>query len=391
MPIPGSMNPFKSIFVPLIDEGAHSPATQSSGPVALFYLVCSASAFHLAATTTVAGTGKHDELMTVALSHQSAGIRHLWQNLAQNDPSQVEAILASLLVCLLYEPATARPDFWLTHLRGAARWLQGIDAGEISRRTTASAAILYQNLLGTITFMRSQLLAEDLAHHPSLCIHAHTLPGEYHLFQSLGIPKRTLQLVSDSITIAARIRRGGGGGSQESELESESEEWLERMEMELYLGMPSPPELYSHGGPRTMTTQGLSYHYAWMFYYASIIYFKRVIRRVPRADVQTLVEQSLEHIEQLAHCTARPFSPFMWPVAMSFFEARGEALQSRALDFVDWAAARSTLSIWGKARPLFVEFWEMTRAEAATTTTTTGDMQWEEFLSDASRTFIMLT
>ena len=361
MPIPGEVNPFKTIFVPLVNEGAHSPSTSSSGSVALFYLVCAASAFHLAAATH-----RQNGFLALALSHQSAGVRHLRQNLSKNDPSQNESILASLLVCLLYEPATVQSDFWLTHLRGAAKWLQGTEVSALTCST--SSAILYQNLLGTITFMRSQLLVEDFAHHESLCISSKTLFGPYYLLQILGIPKQTLQMVSDVVTLAVKAR-------QHNVIESQL---LDRMEIELYLSMPENLQ-YPH-----QREPGLSYHYSCLFYFASIIYFKRVLRKALPEEVSTVVAQSMHHIEALVNCTSRPFSPFVWPIAITIFEAQDANIQKRAIASIDFMIERSTLSIWKRLKPLFLKFWSRRISSGRV------DMPWDEFLSNSSGAFTML-
>lgn len=374
MPVPGSSNPLKSIFVPIANAGALCPATESSGSVALFYLICSAAAFHLSANAQ--GPREKSDFMTLALSHHSQGIRHLHHNLASDDPSQQESVLASLLICLTYEPVTVGPSFWLAHLRGAAQWLQSISVADLTR--TKSAAILYQTLAGTAIFLRSQIMSQDLAREISARFSFENLPEPYYLHQILGLCKATLKAISDVIATAARLRHRRC--DEPGACAEESASKLDRMEMELYLGMPR--DLITTA---TQPVGGdLIRHYSWIFYFASIIYFKRTVRRSPPEEVQSLVEQSLDHIEALGACTSRPFSPFVWPVAIIFLEAQGSILQSRAMVWLDFIIERSTLSIWQRAKPLFCAFWAQRKAPGQ------ADMQWDEFLNDPSNPSIMM-
>ena len=374
MPVPGASNPLKSVFVPIANAGALCSALESSGSVALFYLICSASAFHLSANTQ--DTGQQSEFMTLALSHHSQGIRHLQHSLAKDDPSQRESLLASLLMCLIYEPATVEPNFWLTHLRGAAQWLRKINISDLTR--TESAAILYQTLIGAAIFLRSQILSEDLAQDGSFHFNLKAMSGRYYLHQIFGLSRETLEAVSDVIAMAATLRRHQcDGPDSHSGISAPS---LDRMEIELYLAIPQ-------GLITTETTQtqnDLPRHYSWIFYFSLLIYFKRTVRNSPPEEVQSLVEQSLDHIEVLRNCTSRPFSPVVWPIAVTFLEAQDSILQKRAMIWLDFIIERSALSIWQKARPLFCSFWAQRKVHGR------ADMQWDEFLSDPSNPSIML-
>lgn len=376
MPIPGPSNPFRNIFVPIANAGARSSAAESSGSVALFYLICSAAAFHLSGNAQD-HRGRTD-FMTLALFHHSKGIRHLQHNLAKDDVCQRDSILASLLLCLTHEPATADSNFWSAHLRGAAGWLHRTSISDWNR--SESTAILYQSLVGTAIFLRSQLLSEDLTqyerHHFN--IKRALQPGPYRLYEVFGLCKTTLELVCETITIASRIRHHKCQRPESCELESASR--LDRMEMELYLAVPQNlvnPEA-------KQPSDKLRDHYAWIFYFGSIIYFKRSIRNCPPGEVQTLIEQSLGHIEALGSCTSRPFSPFVWPIAVAFLEAQDTTLQERAVSFLDFIMERSTVSIWRKTKSLVCSFWAQRSVEGQ------RHLQWDEFLSDPNIPNIML-
>ncbi|KAJ5679066.1 fungal specific transcription factor domain-containing protein [Penicillium macrosclerotiorum] len=369
VPIPGPYNPLKGIFVPIAYAGARDLALHSSAPVALFYLICASSAFHLSANS--ADNRKSAEFMTLALSHHNEGIRHLQNSLNQDDPSQRESVLASLLMCLMYEPATVEPSFWRNHLRGASQWLRKIDGKALIR--TEPAAILYQMFAGTAILLRSQMISSQAALEDCIGFDSELFSGPYHLHRVFGLPKQLLEAVSRIIETAASLRQ------HPDEAYTLPSDILDKQEFELYLSVPEYP--------RTLTPPievDLIYHHSWIFYFASIIYFKRTLRNTPANEVQLLIEQAFDHIEALEACTSRPSSPLTWPIAVIFFEVQKTQLRKRAMDWIEFIIKSSTLSIWQRAKPLFPAFWDR-RQEAGC-----EDMHWDVFMDDPSIQGIMM-
>ncbi|KAJ5157395.1 fungal-specific transcription factor domain-containing protein [Penicillium canariense] len=374
MPVPGPYNPLKSIFVPIAYVGAEQPASSSSGYVALFYLICASSAFHLSANTD--DSKQSSEFMTLALSHHNEGIRHLQNNLAKDDVSERESVLASLLVCLMYEPVTVEQNFWRNHLRGASQWLRKIDGCSLIQ--TESMAILYQMFASTAIFLRSQMISSEAALSECISYDTGLFSGTYHLHRIFGLPKRLLETVSDIIEIAARSRRQASD-DRRSPTQLISTQELDKRELELYLCAPEYPEDFT-----SKAENGLIYHHSYIFYFALIIYFKRVLRKLPLHEVQLLIDQAFDHIEALKAYTSRPFTPLTWPVAVIFFELEDAALQKRAMEWLEFIIKRSTLSVWERAQALFPAFWARRQDPGC------EDMQWDVFLDDPSVHGIMM-
>ncbi|KAH6658564.1 fungal-specific transcription factor domain-containing protein, partial [Truncatella angustata] len=372
-PIPGSINPLKRIFVPIAYEGAMSPASTSTGSVALFYLVCSASAFHISAH--MEDDMEKSEFMKLALSHQNEGLRHLQHSLLVDDPSQTEPVLASLLMCLTYEPATVERNFWLVHLQGVSRWLQITKIHDWAHGE--SAAILYQMLVGTAVFLRSQLLSEKISQDENFHFDITALSGPYHLLHIFGLPKRSLEMINKMISMVVSFRHQSPNDGRGVPLLSPD---LDRVEMELYLSMP--PDVHT---PRATPEQNtMIHHYSQIFYYGSIIYCKRCLRGLPLKNVQSLVKEAFHHIEALAKFTGHPFSPVLWPIAIVFFETQDAHLRTRAIAWLDFIMEHSTISLWQKAKPLIISLWEQRKVIGQ------EEMQWDIFLSDPSTPSIML-
>lgn len=352
--------------MPIAHAGAMSSASSSTGSVALFYLICSAAASHLSAH--LEDDKERSDFLNLALSHQNQGIRHLQQNLGKNDPDQRESVLASLLMCLTYEPVTVERNFWLTHLRGASQWLHRIDI--TSWAHSESTVVMYQMLAGIATMLRSQLLSEEVAEDGNSHFEMKTMLEPYHLHHIFGLPKRSLEVISEMIAMAVRLRQHGPGLILDSD----------RLEMELYLSMPQDCEVPA----ATRGQNDLVHHYSHIFYFGSIIYCKRRLKGSPLSEVQILVEQAFDHIEALANYKSRPYSPILWPVAIAFFEAQDIVLRRRALVWLDFIIQQSTLSIWRKLKPLICSLWEKRKVPGQ------EEMQWDAFLSDPSTPSIMM-
>jgi len=356
--VPGPLNPLKRIFMPIMYEGARCPGTQSNASIALFYLVCSAAAFHLSAHST--DDRERSDYLTFALSYQSDGVRHLNHSLMKDDVDDREGILASLLMCLTYEPATDQRGFWLTHLHGASLWLGKIDVRWWARKE--STLIMYQMVASTAIFLRSQLLSHTIASESNFNFDMNEVMEPYHLDYIFGIPKRALRMITYMISLSVAMEQKG----QQPQVD------LDLFETELYLASP----LECNVPPAIKDQEDLIRHYSHIFYLGSIVYCKRRLRDQPPASVQGLVEQVLEHIEALKGFTGRRYCPVLWPIAVALFEAQGSALRSRALVWVDMISEMSTLSMWQKFKILLGSFWDRRDTPGH------GEMKWETYIGD---------
>lgn len=384
-PVPGCRNPLKTILVPIALEGAYSFTRDSSGSVALFHLICAAAADHLSHETTDPIRNKSSDYSTLSWDHHSRGIWHLHRNLLTDDPSPHDPILASLLIYIYYEPATAEAGSWQTHFRGAVDWLRVTQKRRVW--LSESTIILYQLLMATMTMLRSQLLCPEIlpAENQDFLNHGITAMAEpYWLDRIIGVPKQILLAMGKTITLVADKHRQskclkGRPSAYQASLSCE----LDQMELELYLSMPKH-QFYVDANTDAETS--LVFHYSYIFYYASLIYFKRSLREAPLEEIQPLAEQSVAHIEALQQYGRRPFCPFVWPVAITFFELKDTELQQRALQCLEWHIARSPLSIWRRCKSAVSSLWAKRSAAE------TADLQWDHFLRDASTTgSIMMT
>ena len=365
MPIPGAQNPMKKILVAIAYEGALSCAQNSNASVALFHLICASAAFNLSSQIT--SSSDRLKFRGLGLDHHCQGLFHLQQNIVKED-ANVEPILSSLLVCLMYEPDTVDSSYWRNHLHGALEWLHKAGINAVTK--TKSSTTLYQMLMGTAILLRSQLMPNDILQKYYLPSDIDSISDPYVLYEIWGLPLSVLRSLDHLIALTSRAFRTQDG---ECLVDPTSSFQLDRVELEMYLAMP---KMLQHDRPEPSARLG--YHYSCTFYYASLIYLKRVVRRSPIKEVQSLVEQSLDHIGCLGGCTSRPFCPLVWPILITCFEANTAGSQKRGTASLDLLAEWSTLLIWQRAKLWINRIWSWR------TTSNNEDLQWLDVPDDPS-------
>ncbi|KAM5344321.1 hypothetical protein ACJ41O_012858 [Fusarium nematophilum] len=373
-PVPGVHNPMRTVMMPIALEGCRTDSKKSTGATALFHLICSASAFHLSQTRKPEAKRS---LENVALEHHNLGIAHLAQNIQSDDRSQCVSLLASLIMCIMNEAITLPTQFWRLHLRGAMEWVNHIEP-QIWHQTEA-ASTCYQMFMGMATLVQAQLLIDgqevalqDFTYDPK------SQPKPYALNLAFGLPQPLMQGIHAMNTFCLRHKIRSGGIMDQDD--NESREALDRLELELYLSVPKKPT-------EAMSREygDLIYHHGCTFYFAALMHMKRTLKDTPIAEVQTLVEQALDHMEALQTCTTRPFSSMIWPIAIVAFEALDGELQNRILKCLDFFVERSELAIWEQITHLIKDLWALRK------TVEGANVKWHEtVLGCMSDSFMLL-
>ncbi|VUC20410.1 unnamed protein product [Clonostachys rosea] len=342
-PLPGILNPIRTVFTPLALEGAQEDASQSTGAVALFHLLCSASGFHLSNTSQT--EDERCKFEQLALEHHEMGICYLRENIRTDDESQYGPILASLIMCLLTEDITAHDSFWRIHMRGAVEWVNHV--GVEYWYQTESASMIYQMFLCMGTLVQSQILPGDRSGYGwDLRFHLGSHPGPYLIESIFGLPKPILEAIHrmNDIQKRAQEQQHSENTPVDQNFSAEVLKEIDALEFELLLMMPSPWES-PIGIPQG---KQLIYHYGYTYYYASLLYLKRTLKRVPIREVQGLVKNALQHIEALKTLEAGHSTPCLWPIANIAFETHSPELRPRMLACIDFFSKQSTLLMWEK-------------------------------------------
>ncbi|TKX23017.1 fungal specific transcription factor domain-containing protein 35 [Elsinoe australis] len=370
-PVPGMNNPMRCTFTPIALEGAQSDCTVSSGSVALFHLICAASAFSLSRMRALPDAKRALERM--ALEHHNHGITHMRQNIQSNDESQCVSILASLVMCLYNDAITGPTPYWRLHMRGAVKWVNHFDYQVWQQ--SESASLIYQMFNCMATYIQSQFLLVD--HDESLWDLPFDSPGPYMLDLAFGLPLSLLRGLSSINQIhMARIRsnRGYTDDAMQTSIPN-----VDRLELELYMSMPTK----LHSSDKVLDE--MVYHNGYIHYYANLIYMKRVLKDASIEGVQSLIEQALDHIEALQTTTSKTFSPFLWPISIIALDAYHTTLQRRSSRCLDTFARRSGLDMWNQLSQLIKELWALRETQG------NANMKWHESsLFFANHTFMML-
>ncbi|KAF5669977.1 Arginine metabolism regulation II [Fusarium heterosporum] len=368
-PVPGVLNIMRSAMMPIALEGSRTDSQKSTGATALFHLICSASAFHLAKKR---GTEESRRaLENVALEHHNIGITHLAQNIRHSkDGANCVSLLASLIMCIMNEAVTLPTTFWRHHFRGAVEWVNHINP-QVWHSSEAASGI-YQMFRGMATVVQAQLLRDGCEMtYWEFTNDLEPQPEPYVLYTALGLPQPVFQGLRAMNTLEMRRKSSTDNDPSPDE--------LDRLELELYLSVPNRPDVSV-----TREYGDLIYHHGCTFYYAALIHMKRTLKEMPLAEVQPLVEKALPHLEALPGETTQRFSPLIWPIAIIAFEIADTPAQQRMLKSLVSFEERSDLAIWSQIRHLVKELWALRAREGA-------DIKWHQTaLGSMSDSFMML-
>ncbi|KAF5022465.1 hypothetical protein F66182_5501 [Fusarium sp. NRRL 66182] len=355
-PVPGIHNPLRNVMTPIALEGGRTDSEQSTGATALFHLICSASAFHLAKKR---GTPESRRtLENVALEHHNIGITHLAQNIRRsNDGAHCVSLLASLVMCLMNEAVTLPTTFWRAHFRGAVEWVNHIDPQVWHQNEAAST--VYQMFRGLATVVQAQLLFDSReTSHWEFTNDLEPQPEPYVLYLAFGLPQPILQGIHAMNALELRRKASPDNPPTADE--------LDRLELELYLSAPDKPD-----ASESKDHADLIYHHGRAFHYAALIHMKRTMKDISVAQVQPLVEKALPHIEALPSDTSFRCAPMVWPIAMVALETGDVSMQHRMLQCLQNLEQCSELALWSQITHHVKELWALRTREGA-------DLKWHQ-------------
>ncbi|KAF4967434.1 hypothetical protein FSARC_5007 [Fusarium sarcochroum] len=367
-PVPGVLNPMRNAMMPIALEGSRTDSEKSTGATALFHLICSASAFHLAKKR--GSEESRRALENVALEHHNLGITHLARNIRHSkDRAHCVSLLASIIMCIMNEAVTLPTTFWRLHFRGAVEWVNHIDPQVWQQNEAASA--VYQMFRGMATVVQAQLLFDG--HEISHWEFTNDLGPQsepYVLYMALGLPQAIFQGIHAMNVLQMRKKSSDNIPSPDE---------LDRLELELYLSVPNKPDASA-----SREYGDLIYHHGCTFYYAALIHMKRTVKDMPIAEVKPLVEKALPHLEAIPASTSQRFSPMIWPVAIIAFEIADPTLQQRMLKCINFFEERSDLAIWSQITHLVKELWVLRKREGV-------NLKWHQTaLGSMSDSFMLL-
>ncbi|KAK5203021.1 hypothetical protein LTR41_011245 [Exophiala xenobiotica] len=344
-PIPGPWSPLRRVMVPIALAGAKESPGKNTAATAVFHLICSVSASHLAFQS-------HDDKKwsVLALAHHNLGLAHLRNTIMLKDTSQSTAVLAAIFMCIETECFPVAAPSWRMHMRAACEWVSQVSINTWTQSDSAST--LFQMFAAGFILLKPQ-------------ISSYCLDQVYGLQRSILVAIDTL---NDLVRAKDRIQI--------------TEKNLDALEMELLLSIPE----FSSPSNNEEPTHGLFvYHNQSIFYHGVLIYLRRAVRHTPVHEVQCLVEKCLQSMEALLKLSKRlPCSPLLWPVVVTAFEAATPHLQERSRSWFLAQTHQTGLEVWQSALKIVNLVWELRRQHDGGQTTVTEtikrDCNWQHYL-----------
>lgn len=285
-------NPCRTMMLPMALQGMVSRSDESNASVAIFHALCAAASCNLFEL----GGRRNEQDRVVALHHDELAIQHLGNNLARADEHTDQSFAMAIMACIMVDAISGTTKRWRTHVSGGLAYLAKLSSRGVNetmlaafRRHMVSMAILCDVPVDQEqkAFLQDPKLSDSLE----------------TTFPYYGVSRAFLQAhdrMNDLSALPNHILVG-------------MDKDLEAFELQLYLNFPAPPaQLFANPADR----QGLILHHiAKVFYYAHLVFFKRSIRRVPRAEVQTLIDLGIGEVEALEKTGGGDLGCIMmWPV-----------------------------------------------------------------------------
>lgn len=376
--IPNYLNVF---LLPMALEGSRLGRSNVSAASSIFHLINSLSAFQL--SSTVKNRQQRESWSKIALKHYNLALSILQKVILLDDPKEYIAMLGALLMCLIKETMTINQPTWQVHIVGACHWVRRIDPNFWTESLAGS--YLYQFFAITVTLAKTQLVTDDQDDQDmAQAMFNFDHPSELYLVdQFMGIQ----EAITKAVNTINDIRHPPSLPSDPSTSTVQtpdsahprpdtSPSFLDFFETELFMTVPQPRNRIDLVNMIDDPSTVIYYHHC-IHYYACLIYFKRIVRNIPVADVQNYVRQSFDHLELITKYTSRPTTPAVWPLACTIFEIADSTLQDRACRMLDSFTDNTHFEFWATLKKVARALWT-----ARVDGTADCDEQWPGFLKN---------
>ncbi|KAJ5742423.1 uncharacterized protein N7511_011442 [Penicillium nucicola] len=336
-------NPCRAVFMPMALKGLDASPAESNIHLSIFHAICASSAFSLYHI-------RHDQRYhSLAMHHDQLALRHLRRKLQQAQRID-ETTLAAVLTCITSEAMSGRRSRWRTHVVGCLGLLENEFYGDWIRTPIASRLLQSYLSLSSLCSLPVSERLMSLLNGPSEFRH--------NLERSHGITTPLVQFIAQITALA------------ESKVRLSLEE-LDQIEMQLYLNFPS---LSNPNAPESRIIQ----HALNSFYYATIVYFRRTLRRAPLCEVQDLIEKAIEDLEAVDTLTrGNGGCSYNWGSFVVAADCERPDLQDRMLVYFDGKSRHGIQNINSLCEIIQV-LWDRRTAAGPHV-----DIHWQELAKEA--------
>ncbi|KAH8669139.1 hypothetical protein BX600DRAFT_267454 [Xylariales sp. PMI_506] len=338
-------NPCRTMMLPMALRGLMSPAEHSTADIATFHAICACAAYNL---YELGGRGASSAASdrALALRHDQQAIRHLRHNLAQaagndgdsdgdtghgynrhhRDPDRDQSFAMAIMACITIEAISGNTGRWRAHVAGGLAYLGKLwatRAGPTANDPGLSAFQAHMVSMAILCGCDVPAELKSFLHGRSNLELSFPYYGASSLFLRNQDRMNTLATASTATTFgsgsdqtATPSAAAASGGGRNKITDGD----LDSLELELYLNFPAPIMPRLGVPPLQPAHAAMLHHMAQAFYYASLVFFQRSVRRVPLllgSSVQTLVASGVRHLESIEEVAAAAAVGFSQPSAPS--------------------------------------------------------------------------
>jgi hypothetical protein len=300
LPVARIDKPQHNMFVPIALAGLNSDFQESSGEVAVFHGLCAASAFNI---SELKGYDCH--FHQLATKHRQLALHHL-RHCMQGDRRKNESVWAGIMTLVFQAGVLGQAYEWRAHVKGLGHLI--VANSHIIRKSHVARGI-YETYLCLAILGNIQT---DVDLRPLLT----EIPPDLDYVGSVhGITRPILEMVLKINSLASA-----------KTFLSRTE--LDRLELQLLLSSPGNTST----GALDDSAANLLLNYSYVYYYAALIHFHRVLGDKAPDLLQDLVERAIGHLEASETAGRQPKGCiWVWPCLVVSAECTIPQLQSRML------------------------------------------------------------
>lgn len=395
LPVDQPSNPFRSVFTPMALEGLHTPSSASNGSIALFHALCSASAFSRSQllhgdTKTLTLAAKHYHLAIMHLRHSLSTLTSASPPLLpstngatpppSSSASDLErtSILATITMFSAIDMVTGHFSEWRMHLQGGASWLATLNSAVWQH--DRSSSMVYQGYLAIAALCNINLPSNLDIENEDLFLDGR----HYMLDRFFGLTRPILRHIVVMNSLVRQISEAAAAGLEQTPATAAM---LDELETQLYEQTPDTLDL----SDLTPTAAALTRNHAYVFYYASLIFFARGVRRLrPESiHVQALVECGVRQLEEIeliggdgVGCT------LVWPALVVASECLSAELQARILSWYELKRRHGFMNL-EMSKDIARELWRRRKELEAQGLDAVVDLQWQDVLKDLNMDIVL--
>lgn len=314
-------NPFRQVLVPLAMSALGSLCRPVAN-LALLHSIYALAASNMAQLESVDSAQRTRDLAT---KHYQTSLGYLRQSLGKSNFEEQGATLATIVLIIILDIVNGESHKWRIHLRGGRDWLGSLSS---SWHNVPDNQIIYQvfRFLEIVGHAHDQSVPDPIDTHPqdprdgALEEMFSVTPGGqnrniYYLDRFFGITKPILDIIW-----AMKFCNTHGCNPTPEEFHA--------FDHQIVAANPTNMRFQCSNEALEQLTR----HHACTFYFASVIFYERSLKKESPSQIQHIVEQALAHFEAVIDSeTALGLIAcgFLWPLFVTASEAEDSVLRER--------------------------------------------------------------